>query len=206
MQVFRIVTGAADKVIAFDELPERLLTGIEMREPAGFPRAWKTFLGKKKKVIKGATFKRITGPDQVVPDSIVEGPFFYVIDPQKNQDDEKWQEITSFVKRVVPPDIRLLEKLEDMALPLAPDARSEMKLEPEHLEEEGAIIPIPLEYQEKETDKEGKPVPAPVNEIVDSKLKCDECDKKFSGKAALNMHKMRVHRNLGGRKKETVAA
>lgn len=202
MQVFKLVVGGApDKIIAFDELPERLLKGIDMREPSGFPRAWKTFLGHKTKVMKGATYKRVGIADQVVPDMEIKGPFFYVIDTLSNLDSERWQEITSFVKRVVPPEIRLLEKIEDMALPLAVDSRSEMTLEPEHLEERGAIVPIPLEYQEKTVDKAGQPIAPPVNEIVDAMLKCAECDKKFTGKQALNMHVMRVHKMIGGRKK-----
>jgi len=112
MQVFRLVQpGVVDKVIAFDELPADLIHGITKREPAGLPRHWRDF-----------------------------APMFFVLDyVTTNNDKEKWEKIKSFVRRAVDPSVRLMDKLEDMAAPMAPNAKDALDLEPEGV----PVIPIP---------------------------------------------------------------
>lgn len=112
MQVFRLVQpGVVDRVIAFDELPADLIQGINKREPSGLSRPWRDF-----------------------------APMFYTLDYlTTNSDKEKWEKIKSFVRRVVDPSFRLMDKLEDMAAPMAPNAKDAIDLEPEAV----PVIPIP---------------------------------------------------------------
>lgn len=199
MQVFRLVqTGHVDKVIAFDELPKRLLDGIEMRSPDGLPRHWKAFIGTHEKRIPSSMEKNpITGAMEKLTFPPEVGPFFYVLEYKDiNKDKDRWQEINAFVRRAVDMKFRLKDKLEDMALPFAPDAMSEIKLEPENLEEEGAIIPIPIEFQEKTPailDKDGKEVRAPLPE-PSAGIKCEKCEKTFKNQQAVKMHAFRAHK------------
>jgi hypothetical protein len=114
MQVFRLVKpGIVDKIIAFDELPKDLMANIRTRGLEGLSRDWKSLSDR-----------------------------HYVLEYQDvNQDKLKWQEIQSYVRRAVDRDFRLLDKLEDMALKMAPDAKSGVTLEPEDVEKN--VIPIP---------------------------------------------------------------
>lgn len=204
MQVFRLVqSGNVDKVIGFDELPKRLLAGVEMRPPEGLPRHWKAFIGDHEKYTPPSMEKNpITGKVEPVGEKMEIAPFFFVLDYKEiNKDKERWQEIQSFVRRAVELKFRLLDKLEDMAMPMAPDANSELKLEPEDLEASGAIIPIPLEFQEKTPavlDKNGNEIRP---ELPESNIfKCSDCDKTFENERGLQIHGYRMH------KKETAKA
>lgn len=149
MQVFRLVeSGHPDKIIAFDSLPERLLEGLEMREPTGLPRHWAAFLGKQKRYIKGSMEKMPDGTTKRIGEETTWGPYFYILDYKEiNRDKYRWQEIGGFVRKTVDLKFRLMDKIEDMALPMAPDSASEMNLEPEDVTEK-ATIPIPVEFQE----------------------------------------------------------
>jgi len=205
MQCFRLVqSGRVDRVIAFDDLPKRLLDGVEMRAPDGLPRHWKAFIGEHEKYTPASPEKNpITGKVEMVGERRDIGPFFFVLNYKEiNKDMERWQEICSFVRRVVSIQFRLLDKIEDMALPMSTDANSELKLEPEYLEEQGAIIPIPPQFQEKGpeiVDKNGKVV---KSEIPEEKalFKCDECKKTFQNEHGHKIHMYRMH------KKEPVGA
>ena len=106
LQVFRLVQpGLVDKVIAFDELPQDLIDGIKTRPPDGLPRHWREF-----------------------------APSFFVLDYiTTNNDKEKWAKISNYVRRNVNRSVRLLDKLEDMAQPMAPDAKQALTLEPEEV-------------------------------------------------------------------------
>jgi hypothetical protein len=114
MQVFRLVKpGVVDKIIAFDALPDALMQNIRTRGLEGLSRDWRSLSDK-----------------------------HYVLEYQDvNQDKLKWQEIQSYVRRAVDRDFRLLDRLEDMALKMAPDAKSGVTLEPEDVERN--VIPIP---------------------------------------------------------------
>lgn len=138
MHAIRLM-GMPDKIIAFDGLPDDLVQGLEMRAPDGMPRHWKDWLGSKKKVTKiNPERDPYTGAVRVFNPIVEEGPFFYVVDEMLNHDREKWEAICDYVRRNAPKDFRLKDKIEDMAKPMAPDVRSEMKLEPEEV----PVIPL----------------------------------------------------------------
>jgi hypothetical protein len=121
MQVFKLVRpGFVDRVLAFDELPATVMRGVRRGPIAGFPRHWRDFMGVKH------------GDTTAMP--------FYILDYiTMNSDKEKWQEISSYVKRNVEPTVRMLDKLEAMAAPLATDSYSDLTLEPEDV----PVIPLP---------------------------------------------------------------
>jgi hypothetical protein len=122
MQIFRlVVAGTVDRVLGFDSLPESILTGVRRGPASGFPRHWREFLGVKHGDTKAE-------------------PFFILDYSSRNADKEKWQEISSYVKRNVDPSVRLLDKLEAMAEPLAQDTQSDLTLEPEEV----PMIPLPV--------------------------------------------------------------
>src|SRR3990167_3385431 len=199
MQTFRLVqSGKVDRIIAFDELPKRLLRGIEMQRSDGLPRHWRDFVGEVEKYTPPQPDKNpMTGKMEMVGERWEKGPYCYILDYKEvNKDIERWQEISAFVRRAVDMKFRLLDKLEDMALPLAPDAASELKLEPEQMESEGAIIPIPIEFQEKTPailDKNGKEVRSEIPAEPALTFKCQECEKPFKNERAARMHSFRAH-------------
>jgi len=109
---------------------------------------------------------------------------------------QKWDEICDFVRRVVPKDFRLAEKIDSMALPLAANKTDGVTLEPEDV----VVIPIPLEFQEKKDNIVSKPEVEKLKEVIESKnvprgivLKCDTegCDFEADGVYAKN--KLRMH-------------
>ncbi len=121
MQIFKLVRGGqVDQVLGFDELPEAILSGVRRGPIAGFSRAWRDFMG-------------------VKWDDKAAQPFYILEYISKNADREKWQEISSYVKRNVEPSVRLLDKIEAMAVKLAPDSYTDVTLEPEEV----PIIPFP---------------------------------------------------------------
>lgn len=208
MHVFRLVqSGRVDKVIAFDSLPNRLLQGVEMRSPDGLPRHWKSFLGENERYTPPSAEKNpATGKVEMIGERREKGAFFYILNYKEiNSDIERWQEISSFVRRAVNLKFRLLDKIEDMALPMSTDANSELKLEPEQLEENGAIIPIPEEFQEKGPailDKNGNEVRPELPAGDKPLFSCEECQKPFQSEQALRMHSYRKHPK---EKKEPIA-
>jgi len=140
LQFFRLVGPHVDKVIAFDELPARLLEGIRHRECTGLPRHWLEQACNKKEVefIRQAPLKN---EKKTVY-------FHYMLEyVMVNADKEKWQEITNFVRKVVDTKVRLMDKMEDMALPMAPNFKDALTLEPEDIMAR-AVLPIPIEAQE----------------------------------------------------------
>jgi hypothetical protein len=158
--------GMPDKVIAFDELPEDLLEGLEMLDQSKMPRHWRDFMGVREKLI---TIKPYVDPmtRQLVQCEplIQKGPFAWVIDWEVNHDKERWQEISNFVRRNCPKDFRLLDSLEDMAKPLAPNPNSEITLEPEEV----IVIPLPKNVEKEPeimTISVAPPPPPAKEEIV----------------------------------------
>lgn len=143
MNVFRLVDhGYVDRMIAFDSLPKRLLAGIKMKDIEGYPRYWKEWLREHDAIHKVKKWNA----DLLKHDEVWE-TFTYVLDYKIiNTDREKWQAITNYVRKAVDLEVRLMDKIEDMAIPVAKDANSELAIEPEQV----PIIPVPLEFKEKE--------------------------------------------------------
>lgn len=140
-QFFRIVGPHVDRVIAFDELPERLLVGVRHRECDGLPRHW----------LEKACNKKVVHIERQPPLKNEEKTvyFHYLIEYVRfTADIEKWQEINNFVRKATDNKVKLLDKLEDMALPMAPTFKDALVLEPEEVLQK-ALIPIPIEAQEK---------------------------------------------------------
>jgi hypothetical protein len=166
----------------------------------GFPRHWKEWLGKKKRITAIPPEKDfLTGGVRRFEPIVEEEQFFYVVDWTLGPVVEKWQEVCDFVKQHVSREVRLTDNLRDMGKALAPDKTSGVMLEPEEV----LVIPIPVEYQEK-----GEPQNVPAAHIEKSKgpvVKCPEegCSAEFEGayaKNSIRMHTMKKH------KKENVAS
>ena len=148
MQVFRLVNGGfVDKMIAFDSLPESILTGIRTKDISGMPRYWGKWLedhGCVRTVFKTETEILMDRRMHVTKTPIGKEPCFYVLDYMDlNADKEKWQEITNFLRRAVDKTVRLMDKIEDMAKKMAPDSYAQLELEPEDI----PVIEIPKEFQ-----------------------------------------------------------
>lgn len=155
MQAFKLVNaGFVDKVIIFDALPERLIQGIRTRELAGFPRSWARFLGEigsTKKVFKTATEKRGPGDYAYTYTEIGKEPCFFVLDyTDINADKEYWRAISEYLRMHCGPEVRLTEKVEDMARALAPNSTTALDIEPEDI----PVIIVPSEEKviAKETE------------------------------------------------------
>jgi hypothetical protein len=124
-------------MIAFDELPKRLLAGIRKRDESA-TRGLREFLKSNKCLDKRITQWKNPETGQI---EMIESfyPFTYQLEPKTiNADGEKWQEIESYVRRVVDPNVRLMDRIENMAIDMAVDSYSEMNLEPENI----PVIPI----------------------------------------------------------------
>lgn len=195
MQVFRLM-NMPDRVIAFDSLPERLLKGFEMCRADGFPRNWKEWMGNKKKLTEIPPEKDfLTGAVRRYDPIVEEAPFFYLVDFTLNPVMEKWVEVCDYVRSHVARETRLMDKIDDMAVPLALDKTSGVTLEPEDV----PVIPLIQEVESIiTTPVAAKPsAPLPV-------VKCDEegCNMEYEGKYAKNA--MRLHK--GKKHKKEVAA
>lgn len=200
IQVFRLM-GMPDKVIAFDELPERLLKGFEMCRADGFPRHWKEWLGKRELLTKIPPEKDpMTGLVRTFEPIREQDSFFYLVDWNLMPVIEKWKEVCDFVKQHVSKDVRLTDKIDDMAKPLAANKTDGVTLEPEEV----VVIPIPLEFQEKNVGlltPSGQEIKKTSSETANCKY--PDCSAGFEGPYATNalrMHVMKKH------KKEPVPA
>lgn len=142
MNVFRLIdSGRVDKIIAFDSLPKRLLNGIRTKDLEGFPRYWRSWLKDNGSV---QTVERWDAEN--MKSKHVEETFTYLLNYKDvNQDIEKWQAICNYIRKAVDLTVRLMDRIEDMAIPLAKDAISELSIEPEQV----PIIPVPLELAER---------------------------------------------------------
>ena len=190
MQVFRLM-NMPDRVIAFDELPEDMVKGFELCRADGFPRHWKDWLGKKKKVtIVPPEKDPFTGQARRFAPIVEEDHFFYLVDWTIGTDEERWQELSSYVKANAPKDFRLLDKIEDMAVPLAPNKTDGVTLEPEEV----PVIPLPKVEQAE--------APVIKNETKPSHMvKCDEpgCNYEAQGvyaKNSVRLHKTKKHKEV----------
>lgn len=155
MQAFKLVNaGFVDKVIIFDSLPERLVQGIRTRELSGFPRSWARFLGdigSTKKVFRTTTEKRGPGDYAYTHHEIGKEPCFYVLDyTDINADKEYWRAISEYLRMNCGQEVRLKEKVEDMAIALAPNSTTALDVEPEDI----PVVIVPREVVEVKKDNE----------------------------------------------------
>lgn len=146
MQAIKLVNaGFVDKVIVFDTLPERLVKGIKTRDIAGFPRSWGKWLGEigcTRKVYKTSTEKRGPGDYVYTHTEIGKEPCFYVLEYSDiNADKAYWRDICEYLRMNCGPDVRLKEKVEEMALALAPNSSTSLSVEPEEI----PVIKVPDE-------------------------------------------------------------
>lgn len=138
MQAIKLVNaGFVDKVIVFDTLPDRLMQGIKTRDLAGFPRSWAKWLssiGSTRKVFSTSTEKRGPGDYVYSHTEIGKEPCFFVLEYLDiNADKEIWRAIGEFLRMNCGPEVRLKEKVEDMALALAPNSTTSLSVEPEDI-------------------------------------------------------------------------
>lgn len=210
-QVFRLM-DMPDKVIAFDELPADMLQGLEMCDCSKMPKAWKDYIGYREKVtLIPPDRDPLTGTVRTYTPIVQKGPYAYLIDREINHDKERWSEIESYVRRNAPRDFRLMDRISDMALPMARDAHSELTLEPEDVK----VIPLSSSVVEEPQQATvavapvlqavADPAPAVVSEptqpftITPAKAavvpmtECPACQKVFSSRQALRMHVMKKH-------------
>lgn len=135
MFVIRLVNpGVVDRLIVLDGLPKRYLNGVGTVLPNGLPRHWAKFADK-------------------------HYVLFYLT---QNNDKEKWQEITNFLRRVCDAKIRLLDRIEDMAVPMASDSKEAVSIEPEDI----PVIPIPKEFRDVEIAPAEKQLPKTVEKVM----------------------------------------
>lgn len=176
--------GVPDKVLAFDELPEQFLVGLDMTKADGFPRHWKEWMGKSKRTMRIPPEKNpLTGEVITYKPIEEEDYFFYLIDWNIRSQEDRWKEITAYVKANAPSDMRLPEKLEDIAVALAKDKLEAVSLEPED------VLVISLLKITK---------PLVSIEEKDKIFKCAEpdCSREFEGsygKNALRLHILKKH-------------
>lgn len=187
-QVFRIM-DLPDRIVGFDGLPDNLLDGFELCRAEGFPRHWREWMGKIKKKIKIQPEKDpLTGQVRYYDPIDDEDCFFYLVDPSSNPSQEKWKQVISYVKQNVQEGFRLMDNIEEMAKPLAPNKSDGVSLEPEDV----VIIPLIKPLIKIETISEPK-VSNPKEIHV---VKCDQCDVEFEGayaKNAVRMHARKKH-------------
>lgn len=138
MQAFKLVNaGFVDKVVIFDTLPNHLISGVRTRSVDGFPRSWARFLGEigsTRIVNQTTTVKRGPGDYEFTHTPVGKEACFYVLDYMDiNADKEYWRSISEYLRMNCGPEIRLKEKVEDMALSLAPNASAALAVEPEDI-------------------------------------------------------------------------
>lgn len=138
MQAFKLVNGGfVDKVIVFDSLPERLYKNVRTKETAGFPRAWAKWLaeiGSLRTVFKTETSVDLARNWTFKHTPIGMEPCFFVLEyTDINADKQAWREICEYIRMTAGPEVRLKEKIEDMALALAADSMKPLSVEPEEI-------------------------------------------------------------------------
>ncbi len=148
-QCFKLVNGGfVDKVVVFDSLPERLMANVRTREAAGFPRAWAKWLasiGSTRTVYRTETFKDAQLNYTFKKTPIGSEPCFFILEyVDVNTDKERWREIGEYLRLNVGPEVRLKEKVEDMAVALAANPTQPLSVEPEDV----PVINVPHETVE----------------------------------------------------------
>lgn len=146
MQAFKLVNGGfVDRVIVFDSLPARLVNGVRTREVAGFPRAWAKWLGSigsTRIVYKTDTTVDLARNWKYTHTPIGSEPCFFVLEyTDINADKQRWREICEYIRMNAGPEVRLKEKIEEMALQMAPNSVTPLSIEPEDV----PVIELPQE-------------------------------------------------------------
>lgn len=145
-QCFKLVNaGFVDKVIVFDSLPERLYKNVQTRAADGFPKAWARWLGEigsTRTVFKTETSVDLARNWTYKHTPIGKEPCFFVLQYQDlNADKEMWRNISEFIRMNAGQEVRLKEKIEDMAISLAGSSTQPLELETEDV----PVIPLPVE-------------------------------------------------------------
>ncbi len=145
-QCFKLVNGGfVDKVIVFDSLPERLYKNVQTRPADGFPRAWAKWLtdiGSTRTVFKTDTTVDLARNWTYKHTPIGKEPCFFVLQyTDINADKEIWRNICEYLRLHVGPEVRLKEKIEEMAIALAGNPTQPLELETDQV----PVIPIPSE-------------------------------------------------------------
>lgn len=130
MQIIKLVENSKqDRMIGFEELPERLVKDLKKDPLTGYPRGWEKY--------SDSTYEL----------------FFKDI----NSDITRWKDITSFCKRVVDPSFRLDDAIENMAIAVANNQTEDVKIYPDQItvvpiplahQEKIAIPSVPKEKTE----------------------------------------------------------
>lgn len=166
MQALKLVNGGfVDKVIVIDSLPEHLMRGIKTREASGFPRAWAKWLGEigsVRDVFRTETEKHGPGDYRFTYTTIGKEPCFYVLEYlDVNSDREAWRAISEYLRMNCGPEVRLKEKVEDMALSLAANSTDPLSVEPEDVMEKAFIVVrtnVIAQPSDKEIVKQGETI------------------------------------------------
>ncbi len=142
-QCFKLVNGGfVDKVIVFDSLPARLYKNVRTRETAGFPRSWAKWLasiGSTRTVFQTSTTVDLARNWTFKHTPIGQEPCFFVLEyTDVNSDKEAWRNICEYLRQNVGPETRMKEKIEEMAIALAPNSTSQLSVEPEDI----PVIPV----------------------------------------------------------------
>lgn len=186
MHVFRLM-DMPDRVIAFENLPESMVTGFEMCRADGFPRHWKEWLGKReRKILVPSERDQFTGGIRKF-DPIVENDFFfYLVDYTLRPIEEKWKDVCAYVKQNVSPEIRLKEVIDDMAIPLASNKTDGVSIEPEDVPVIKLRPEVAALVDAGEIEVKAEP---------DVLYKCTEegCVSEYPKKQGLKMHIMKKH-------------
>lgn len=148
LQVIRLVNpGRPDKVIAFEGFPDDLLDAKNPRTEkidvrgTGLGRAWADL-------------------------SPIHFPLFY---KTLNNDKERWQKISNYVRQFAEEGVRLMDKIEDMAVNIAPDTFSQA-YDPEIVpivKMKSLVVPVVAKEKEKEAEpveEEELAIPAGADE------------------------------------------
>jgi hypothetical protein len=151
MQCIKLVNGGfVDRIIVFDSLPERLVKDIKTRAADGFPRAWARWLadiGSLRTVFSTETTVDLARNWTYKHTPIGKEPCFFVLDyTDINADKEIWRRICEYLRQNVGPEVRLKEKIDDMAMALAANPTQPLSIEPEDV----PVIPVPPEVKEIE--------------------------------------------------------
>lgn len=146
MQAFKLVNGGfVDRVIVFDSLPERLYKNVQTRGTDGFPKAWARWLaeiGSTRVVLKTETSVDLARNYTYKYTPIGKEPCFFVLQyTDINADKEIWRNICEHLRLNVGPEVRLKEKIEDMAVPFAGSPTQPLELETDDV----PVIPVPPE-------------------------------------------------------------
>lgn len=185
-QVLRLI-GMPDKMIGFDELPEDLLKDLDMQDEKALPRYWREWIGTRERTIHIKPYVDPMTRQLIKCAPLIEsGPYVWTVDWEINAQKDAWSAICAYVRQNVKDGFRLLDRLEDMAKPLAPNVSEQITLEPEDI----IIIPI-----KKAVVDEPDPTASTVRVATASEagFKCEECGKEFSSKQGVVLHRTKKH-------------